>query len=199
MPSTPLQDEFAAGVVEDLSGDGVEVNARLESANRAQVEGQEVEEQGSFRLCCQRDHLAFLLFGGFLVDELQIRRFTAQPGAVVNDLAVDLPGCKVDETQDPSSKSAADIPVLADAPHRKFALIAAGFIPQAQHYRQVTGVTRTSLAGRFLIRFQSSVSLHRRTPAPTVPAARGSSHPWRIPLRSAGPRELQPAGRCCWG
>ena len=40
-----LEDELAAGVVEDLTGNGVEVEASLEAAHRAQVEGQEVEEQ----------------------------------------------------------------------------------------------------------------------------------------------------------
>jgi len=61
---------------------------------------QEIEEQSSFRLRRQRDHLALLLFRRFLVDELEIRRLAAQTSAVVNDLAVNLAGRKIDETQD---------------------------------------------------------------------------------------------------
>src|SRR5580704_10635246 len=94
------QDQFAAGVVENLAGNGVQVNARLEAADGTQVERQKIKKQSSFRLRGQRDHLALLLLGGLLVDELKIRRLAAQPGAVVNDLAVDLAGCEVDETQD---------------------------------------------------------------------------------------------------
>src|SRR5208337_2745023 len=85
----------------------VQVNARLEAPQRAQVQRQEIEEQGSIGLGRERDHLTLLLFGCFLEDELQIRRLTAQPGAVVDDLAVDLACCEVDETQKVSSKTPA--------------------------------------------------------------------------------------------
>jgi hypothetical protein len=47
------------------------------------------------------------MFGCFLEDELQIRRLAAQPGAVVDDLAVDLACCEVDETQKASSETPA--------------------------------------------------------------------------------------------
>jgi hypothetical protein len=99
------QDQFAAGVIEDLSGDGVEVNAGLEAAYRAEIERQEVEEQRAFGFGGQRDHLALLLIRGFLVDHLQIRGLAAEAGAVVHDLAVNLAGCEVDETQRLSLKS----------------------------------------------------------------------------------------------
>src|SRR5208282_5875190 len=45
--------------------------------------------------------------GCFLEDELQIRRLAAQPGAVVDNLAVDLTRCEVDETQKVSSETPA--------------------------------------------------------------------------------------------
>src|SRR3989338_8001186 len=45
-----LQDQLARGVVEHLAGDGVEVEARAEAADLAQVEGQKVEEQGAVGL-----------------------------------------------------------------------------------------------------------------------------------------------------
>jgi hypothetical protein len=39
------------------------------------------------------------LFCGFLENPLKIGRLAAQAGSVIDDLAVDLSGCKVDETQ----------------------------------------------------------------------------------------------------
>src|SRR5437660_2852165 len=103
----PAQDQLAAGVVKDLSWNRVEVNARLEAPHRTQIQRQEIEKQGSISLDGERDHLPLLLFGCFLEDELQIRRLTAQPGAVVDDLAVDLACCEVDETQKVSSETPA--------------------------------------------------------------------------------------------
>ncbi len=43
----------------------------------AQIERQKIEEQGSIGLGGERDHLALLLFGGFLEDELQVGRLPA--------------------------------------------------------------------------------------------------------------------------
>ncbi len=59
-----------------------------------------IEEKGSLSLGGERDHLAFLLFGGLLVDVLQVRGLAAKARTVINDLAVNLAGCEVDETQD---------------------------------------------------------------------------------------------------
>src|SRR5260370_5371079 len=101
------EDQFAAGVIKDLSRNRVQVNARLEAPHCTQIQRQEIEKQGSISLGGQRDHLPLLLFGCFLEDELQIRRLTAQPGAVIDDLAVDLACCEVDETQKVSSETPA--------------------------------------------------------------------------------------------
>ena len=91
------QDELAAGVVEDLAGHGVEVEAHLEALDRAHVEGQEVEEQGAVRLGGQAHQLAALLRVGLLEDPLDVRGLPAEAGTVVDDLAVDLARCVVDE------------------------------------------------------------------------------------------------------
>src|SRR5205085_2113480 len=93
------QDELAAGVVEDLSGDGVEVETGLEATDGAEVERQEVEEQSTDRLGGERDHLALLLVTGLVEDHLQVRRLAAESGAVIDDLAVDLAGREIDKTQ----------------------------------------------------------------------------------------------------
>jgi hypothetical protein len=97
------QNQFAAGVVENLSRDGIEVNAGLEAAHGAEIERKEVEEQRTLGFRGQRDHLPLLLVRGFLVDHLQIRGLAAESGTVVHDLAIDLAGCEVDETQRLSS------------------------------------------------------------------------------------------------
>ncbi len=93
------QDEFTASVVKHLAGNGIEVEPGFEAADRAEIEGQEVEEEGSIGLGRQRDHLAFLFFRGFVINALQVRRFTAQTRAVIDDFAVNLAGGEIDKTQ----------------------------------------------------------------------------------------------------
>src|SRR5207245_9900934 len=112
---------------ENLAGDGLEVETGPEPAHRSQIERQEVEEQRSLCLGGERDHLALLLFRGFLVDVLQIRGLAAQPGAVIHDLAVDLAGCKIDETQEfPLGRPAAQALQPAGTPTQKNFLGTAG-------------------------------------------------------------------------
>jgi hypothetical protein len=79
------------------------MDSSLETANVAQIKRQEVEEQGALSFGGKRDHLALLLLRGLLINDLQVRGFAAQSGAVVHDFAVDLAGCEVDETQELSS------------------------------------------------------------------------------------------------
>src|SRR5216683_2625018 len=93
------QDQLAAGVIEDLSGDCIKVEPRLETSDGAQIERKKIEEKSSIGLGGQRDHLAFLLIGRFIENELQVRRLTAQTGAVIDDFAIDLAGRKIDKTQ----------------------------------------------------------------------------------------------------
>src|SRR5579872_1003348 len=85
---------------------------------------QEVEEQRTFGLGGQRDHLALLLVRSFLVDHLQIRGLAAESGAIVDDLAVDLAGCEVDETQ--GFPQGAGIPLRGGA-HTNVLMEARGF------------------------------------------------------------------------
>ena len=76
-----LQDQLAAGVVEDLAGHRVEVEARLEAADLAERERQEVEEQRALGLRREGDHLALRLGVGLVVDVLEVRRLPAEtPG-----------------------------------------------------------------------------------------------------------------------
>src|SRR5229473_3858806 len=147
------QNQLAAGVIKDLSRNRVQVNPRLEAPHRTQIERQEIEEQGAIGLGGERDHLALLLFGCFLEDELQIRRLAAQPGAVVDDLTVDLTCCEVDETQKVSSETPAKRlsqttpstrePSRHNPPALQYRLLLV-FIPHRKALAQVTHVTRIS-------------------------------------------------------
>jgi acyl-CoA hydrolase len=93
----PLQDELAARVVEDLPRHRVEVEARLEAADLAERQRQEVEEERALRLRREADHLPLRLGVRALVDVLEVRRLPAETGAVIDQLAVDLASHVVDE------------------------------------------------------------------------------------------------------
>src|ERR1700724_3832638 len=117
------------------------MNTRLEAAHGAQIQGQEVKEQSSIGLGGERDHLSLLLFGSFLKDVLEISGFAAKPGAVVDDLAINLAGCKVDETQRLSSRHAAGAQ-KPELPHLvSFGLVLLVLYHSRGHHRQVTLVT----------------------------------------------------------
>jgi hypothetical protein len=92
-----LQDQLAAGVVEDLARHRVQVEAGLEAADLAERQRQEVEEQRALGLRGEGDHLPFRLGVGLVVDVLQVGRLPAQTRPVVDDLAVDLARRVVDE------------------------------------------------------------------------------------------------------
>src|SRR6185369_2954403 len=97
------QDQFSAGIVKNLAGNGIEVESRPEAADSPQVEGQEVKEQGSVRFRGQGDHLALLFIDRLIENMLQVRGLNAQTGAVINDLAVNFPCGKVNKAQDSPS------------------------------------------------------------------------------------------------
>src|SRR3954466_3736456 len=96
------QDQFPAGIVENLSWNGIQVKPSLKSADCSQIQGQEVEEQRTVGFRRQGDHFPLLLIAGLVVDDLQIRGFAAEAGAVIDNFAVDLSGGEVNETQRPS-------------------------------------------------------------------------------------------------
>src|SRR5438445_332974 len=91
-----FEDQLAARVVIHLARHGVEVKPRLEPADRAEIDGEEVEEQRALGFGGERDHLAPGVGGDLAVDVLQVGRLAAQAGTVVDELAVDLAGRVVD-------------------------------------------------------------------------------------------------------
>src|SRR6185369_16505195 len=74
----------------DLPRHRVELELRAHAADLAEVEGKEVEEESAVRLRGQREHLALVVRRQRIVDELQIRRFSAEARTVVDDLGSDL-------------------------------------------------------------------------------------------------------------
>ena len=69
----------------------------LEAANRAQIHGQEIEEQRAFILRGERDQLATGVRCDARVHVLEIRGLATESGPVVDDLAVDLTRRVVDD------------------------------------------------------------------------------------------------------
>ena len=92
-----FQHELARGVVVDLPRHRVELELRAHAADLAEVEREEVEEEGAVGLRRQRQHLAFVVRRQRVVDELQIRRLAAETRTVVDDLRGDLFGGVVEE------------------------------------------------------------------------------------------------------
>ena len=92
-----FQNEAAAGLVEHLSRNGIQVEARLKSAHGAQIEREKIEEKGAIGLGGERNHLALLAGARMLVDPLQIGGLPAKAGTVVHKLAVNLASGKVNK------------------------------------------------------------------------------------------------------
>jgi hypothetical protein len=91
------QDELAGGVVEDLSGDGVELHADFLAADGSQLHGHEVKEEGAVRLRGHGDHFSLVLQLRIAVNLLEVGRLSAQPGPVVHQLDRHLVDCLVDQ------------------------------------------------------------------------------------------------------
>src|SRR5213078_2957737 len=92
-----FQDQLPRGVVENLSGNRIEMKPSPEPANGPELDRQEIEEEGALAFRRQRDQLSLRARARLVVDELDVRGLTAQAGAVVHDLAVDLARGVVDE------------------------------------------------------------------------------------------------------
>src|SRR5579859_675431 len=73
------------------------MEARFEAAHGAQIQGQEIEEEGAVGFRCQRNHFSFLILAGVVVHPLQVRGLSAQTGTVVDELAVNFARRKINE------------------------------------------------------------------------------------------------------
>ncbi len=96
-----LQDGAPREPVVDLAGHRVEVEAGEEAVHLAEVDGQEVEEERPLVIGGDRDHAAAPIGRQAIVQEAEVGRLPAQPGAVIDDLEVDLARAVVDERHGP--------------------------------------------------------------------------------------------------
>ena len=81
-----LEHQLARLVVEDLAGDGIELDLEIEAPHFADVHGKEVEEERAVGLRGEGEHLP-LRFGVELVeDDHQVRRLPTEAGTVIDDL-----------------------------------------------------------------------------------------------------------------
>src|SRR6478735_5006099 len=104
------QDQLSAGIVKDLAGNGIEMESGAKAADSSQIEREEVKEECPVRFRGQGDHLALLFVDRFIENMLQVRGLTAQTGAVIDDLAVNFAGGKVNKAQEsPHTRGAKNV------------------------------------------------------------------------------------------
>jgi hypothetical protein len=72
-----LEHQLPGGVVEHLAGHRVELDAGLEAGDRADVDRQEVEEEGTVGLGFERNHLTARVVRGVGIDVMQVRGLAA--------------------------------------------------------------------------------------------------------------------------
>jgi hypothetical protein len=77
------------------------MKSNAKPADLAQVQRQEIKEQGSFCFGGKRNQLSCILRANAhdLMDILQVRCFAAQTRSIVDDLTVNFPGNVIDERQ----------------------------------------------------------------------------------------------------
>ena len=92
-----LEHETARRVVVDLPGHGVQLEARRETGDLAQVDGEKIEEQRAVGLRGERYHASAPGLGNATVDVVQIRRLPGPPRSVVHDFARDLAAREIDQ------------------------------------------------------------------------------------------------------
>src|SRR5689334_4603880 len=113
-----LENELTARVVVDLAGNGIEMEARLEPANRAEIDGEEIEEESALRLRRERDEFSSRVGRDFAVDVLEVRRLAAQPRRMVDDFDVTLARGVVDHRHAVMLRYGNSLAISSPAPAR---------------------------------------------------------------------------------
>ncbi len=95
----PAQHQLAGGVVNDLAGDGIELELGLEAFDGHGLDGQKVEEQGAVRTGGERNQLAFVASRSLhmIMHLHEIGRLAAHGRPVVDDLDLEFFGCLIDD------------------------------------------------------------------------------------------------------
>ncbi|MFM1943521.1 MAG: hypothetical protein RI897_2503 [Verrucomicrobiota bacterium] len=98
------QDELAGGVVDDLAGDGIELEFCFEALDGHGFDGQEVEEERAVGAGGERDQFALFLGGlDILVDLDEVCGLAAHGGPVIDDLDLQFLGGLIDDCHSESS------------------------------------------------------------------------------------------------
>jgi hypothetical protein len=84
------QNELTGSVVNDLTGDGVELKFGDKAFNNQSVEWEKVEEEGTIGSSSERDEVATILRVNALMDIAEVGGFAAQRRTVINDLKLNL-------------------------------------------------------------------------------------------------------------
>ena len=84
------QDELTGGVVNYLTGDGIELEFGDEALDNQSVEREKVEEQGAIGCGSERNEVAAILRINPLMDVAEVGGFAAKRRTVINDLKLDL-------------------------------------------------------------------------------------------------------------
>src|SRR5262249_8485209 len=85
-----VEDSDACALIEHLTWDRIEVEANIEAMDRAQVKREEVEEQRTLALGGDGEQITVRLLWGMIVYVLQVGGLAAVPGAIIDNLAVNL-------------------------------------------------------------------------------------------------------------
>jgi hypothetical protein len=84
------QDQLASSIVNDLTGDGVELKLGDKAFDNQSVERKKVEEKGAIGGSSERDKVATVLRVNALVDVAEVSGLAAQRRTVINDLKLNL-------------------------------------------------------------------------------------------------------------
>src|SRR5207302_6336295 len=98
------QDELAGGVVNYLTGDGIELEFGDKALDNQSVERKKVEEQGAIGCGSERNEVAAILRINPLMDVAEIGGFAAQGGTVINDLTLDLAAGVINDRHEESPR-----------------------------------------------------------------------------------------------
>lgn len=94
----------------------------LEATNRAELERHKVEEESAVCFGGEADQLTSGLRRSCVKDVLKISCLTAETGTVVNDLAVDFPGCVVNKSHSSLIEETVNV-FVRDAGERRVEII----------------------------------------------------------------------------
>src|SRR5439155_23693983 len=98
-PMPSFTNRIAAGIVKQLSENGIDMKTHRKAPDLTEIDGKKIEEQRTFGLSSQGDHLPLVLRIRDLVDVLQVRSLAAQSRPIIDQFAIYLAGDVINESQ----------------------------------------------------------------------------------------------------